>query len=246
MPAAEQDLGFGRTYRQLAGRNSMHPPAKDVIVESGKKMASDLREGLWTFFEDIRQATVGEEGINGIDSRSADTGHQQRQGQRRIPVNEDIRHRAKMKKEIKGEKLESEGSNMVLCGVEGPPPSVKTTKSFWKEFGLDTPSNNDKHNFPNNEQRTPVANAPLVELDDNWDDWESPAMSQTSPKHDLRMEEKLRSSSDGLPWPELKHLTPSRLSRTVSDLMKEWESPGNTQQMSPAGLDDQALASPHI
>jgi len=28
-------------------------------------MATDLRDGLWTFFEDIRQATVGEEGVNG-------------------------------------------------------------------------------------------------------------------------------------------------------------------------------------
>lgn len=31
------------------------------ILRTGKKMANDFRDGLWTFFEDLRQATVGDE-----------------------------------------------------------------------------------------------------------------------------------------------------------------------------------------
>ncbi|KAL8722825.1 MAG: hypothetical protein Q9225_000774 [Loekoesia sp. 1 TL-2023] len=34
---------------------------KEVFIETGKQLVGDLREGLWTFFEDLRQATVGEE-----------------------------------------------------------------------------------------------------------------------------------------------------------------------------------------
>ncbi|KAI4242909.1 MAG: hypothetical protein L6R40_003782 [Gallowayella cf. fulva] len=34
---------------------------KEVFLETGKQFVGDLREGLWTFFEDLRQATVGEE-----------------------------------------------------------------------------------------------------------------------------------------------------------------------------------------
>ncbi|KAL8680059.1 MAG: hypothetical protein Q9186_003698 [Xanthomendoza sp. 1 TL-2023] len=34
---------------------------KEVFLETGKQLVGDLREGLWTFFEDLRQATVGEE-----------------------------------------------------------------------------------------------------------------------------------------------------------------------------------------
>ena len=34
---------------------------KDHIVETGKQFVGDLREGLWNFIEDLRQATVGEE-----------------------------------------------------------------------------------------------------------------------------------------------------------------------------------------
>ncbi|KAI4186392.1 MAG: hypothetical protein L6R41_003510 [Letrouitia leprolyta] len=35
--------------------------SKEVFIETGKQLVGDLREGLWTFFEDLRQATVGEE-----------------------------------------------------------------------------------------------------------------------------------------------------------------------------------------
>ena len=36
---------------------------KDALLETGKQLVGDLRGGLWTFFEDLRQATVGEEAI---------------------------------------------------------------------------------------------------------------------------------------------------------------------------------------
>lgn len=34
---------------------------KEMLLRTSKKMATDLRDGLWTFWEDLRQATVGEE-----------------------------------------------------------------------------------------------------------------------------------------------------------------------------------------
>lgn len=43
---------------------------KEVFIETGKQLVGDLREGLWTFFEDLRQATIGEEAIGNADHRS--------------------------------------------------------------------------------------------------------------------------------------------------------------------------------
>ena len=43
---------------------------REVLLNTGKRMASDFRDGLWTFIEDLRQATVGDEGINGTTSRT--------------------------------------------------------------------------------------------------------------------------------------------------------------------------------
>ncbi|KAI9760669.1 MAG: hypothetical protein M4579_001533 [Chaenotheca gracillima] len=40
-------------------------PQKDAILRSGRQMAEGLREGLWTFLDDLRQATVGDEAVHG-------------------------------------------------------------------------------------------------------------------------------------------------------------------------------------
>ena len=37
---------------------------KDVILGTGKQLVGDFRQGLWTFFEDFKQLTVGDEGIS--------------------------------------------------------------------------------------------------------------------------------------------------------------------------------------
>ena len=42
-------------------RRNVNGLPSDDIVETGKQLVGDLREGLWTFLEDLRQATVGEE-----------------------------------------------------------------------------------------------------------------------------------------------------------------------------------------
>ena len=42
-------------------RQSVSGPPKDAILETGKQLVGDFREGFWTFFEDLRQAAVGEE-----------------------------------------------------------------------------------------------------------------------------------------------------------------------------------------
>lgn len=57
-----------------AAYNPVTSPPKDAILESGKQLAGDYREGLWTFFEDLRQATVGDEAISNSVSRNSPSG----------------------------------------------------------------------------------------------------------------------------------------------------------------------------
>ena len=38
-------------------------PQKEILIETGKQLVGDFRQGLWTFFEDFKQLTVGDEGI---------------------------------------------------------------------------------------------------------------------------------------------------------------------------------------
>lgn len=73
-------LRFSKTYRQIAQNKAGSTPqlsispseqARDATVTGGKRVAADFREGLWTFFEDIRQATVSEEGISASETQTS-------------------------------------------------------------------------------------------------------------------------------------------------------------------------------
>ena len=44
-------------------------PPKDMILETGKQLVGDFRQGLWTFFEDLRQVTVGDEAAGASNQR---------------------------------------------------------------------------------------------------------------------------------------------------------------------------------
>jgi len=38
-----------------------HPRDQDLFIKTGQRIAADFRDGLWTFLEDLKQATVGED-----------------------------------------------------------------------------------------------------------------------------------------------------------------------------------------
>ncbi|KAK5019227.1 hypothetical protein LTR16_000801 [Cryomyces antarcticus] len=42
---------------------------REDLLRTGRQMATVFKDGLWTFIEDLRQATVGDEGVHGTQSR---------------------------------------------------------------------------------------------------------------------------------------------------------------------------------
>ena len=44
---------------------------KDVILETGKQLVGDFRQGLWTYFEDFKQLTVRDEGTSTAGPRGS-------------------------------------------------------------------------------------------------------------------------------------------------------------------------------
>ncbi|KAK5222814.1 hypothetical protein LTR72_005651 [Exophiala xenobiotica] len=239
--AGEQlQLGFGKTYKDLAA-HSRSVPSAEVLVKQGKQVYDGVREGLWTFFEDIRQATVGEEGVNGsvADQRPARP-HPKRVGK--------------------------DSSARPNRTTNGKKKHESTEPSFWKEFGLDTPqrllstqvaSGPEKSNghIPQ-KSSTDSSNPPSLlpdttdqdEVEEGWDAWDSPMTTRE------RVHGKEANKAEvGLPWPDIEKLTPSKLTRTVSDLMREWNASqdeantttdGSKQQTS--GKRASILDSPHI
>ncbi|KAJ9644398.1 hypothetical protein H2204_001750 [Knufia peltigerae] len=227
-------LGFGKTYKELAAHRRSVPSA-DVLVKQGKQVYDGVRDGLWTFLEDIRQATVGEEGING-------TVAQQR------PVRPHQKRAGKDATTTESRK------------------TAPKEPSFWREFGLDTPqrpmsnsvaksdkssghiqqkSSTDSSNPPS---LLPDSNDHEDEMDDAWDAWDSPVSVRDKARVSVG-----KKTEDGLPWPEIEKLTPSKLTRTVSDLMREWDTSHDdtatatgTSDSGMRGARSTILDSPHI
>ncbi|KAJ5673256.1 hypothetical protein N7507_002383 [Penicillium longicatenatum] len=256
-------------------RKTLPPPSREALMRTGKQMASDLREGLWTFLEDIRQATVGEEGINGTESRTISSPNSL------APPNSRKRDslaksRSRERLSVAGDKSRSSSSSSRGRGPAAEPRSGKDSKpadiasSFWHEFGVDSPAQKSPgarrspsekvdDTTPRGEkesERLGRRSGSPVEDDtaDNWDVWDTPLSgnkTHTPSSSRSTVESKLDQSpttqgssprtsasfgewnstsappdpsvTEGIPWPAITKLAPSKLQRTASNLMAEWE-----------------------
>jgi hypothetical protein len=244
----ESSQTLGKTYRDLANRNSLPPPSTDAIMRQGKQMASDLKDGLWTFFEDIRQATVGEEAITGVQgensrpkmaTRSSNTLHRKKRFSKDNTDNNNKRLHPEM--DVDDQDPTSTSTST----------TIPQDTNFWREFGVETP-HKPPHSQGINTNTNRQVSDPLLDLDDEaWDTWESPHPHPNPRIHPIVPASKTTASPQDsqMPWPELsKRLTPARLTRTVSDMMKEWDvDPGTGEGMEgQAGQDHHVLTSPHM
>jgi hypothetical protein len=222
---------------------------REQFIRAGTQMATDLKNGLFTFIEDIRQATVGDEAVNG---HGEETG-------------------------ISAKDFLAKGARKAVNGRPPLNRSASSKKSnqrtasigddFWKENGLSEPKNSAMHNkktHTNKPAQTPQKQSQkAVDEEEEWDNWETPndtfsakptdpqdssdesehsspgpASSRTSTRyhskrHDSKASSLTTTSStddatrdskrNSIPWPDLVKLSPNNLKRTASHLMKEWE-----------------------
>ncbi|KAJ5837108.1 hypothetical protein N7447_003134 [Penicillium robsamsonii] len=269
-------------------QKTLPPPSREALVRTGKQMASDLREGLWTFLEDIRQATVGEEGINGTQTRNSPNSLAPPNGRKR-----DSLAGSRSRERLLADGKLSRSSSSSSARGRGPAAETKTGKdtkpaeistSFWNEFGIDTPAQKspnaprtsdnktaNRNGANEAEQRDHLSSNSIDAQDedlDNWDSWDTPLSPQkthtpsssrstvaskrdqspitqgSSPRTsasfgDLNPASSTLDSgvSEGIPWPAITKLAPSKLQRTASNLMAEWErslSPSPERTASPS------------
>ncbi|GAB7351103.1 hypothetical protein MBLNU459_g1568t1 [Dothideomycetes sp. NU459] len=158
---------------------------QEVLLKTGRKIASDFKDGLWTFIEDLRQATVGDEGVNGTISRTQSVSQPttSQTGPRKQPS------RASLKPAAKAQPLKrsaTTGSKRVPSRSPMRQTSENATYldmggSFWKENGLEEPRAAARTVVRKQSKKsvTPqkVSHAPKNSLD-GWDTWDSPVQEQ--------------------------------------------------------------------
>lgn len=206
-----------------------------------KQIAEDFRQGLWTFVEDLRQATVGDEGISATSNRTSDF---QSRPNRRYTTDQDtirpssaVRGRVPFPEDAETT-IETPSRTSISSSQDGAPQHQRNqSKSEGKA----------RKHF----SWTPLTSDDLG--DDDWSSWDSPSekrarWSGSTVNGDIipAIPEKLddnesvfgnkrstgdllSSSPDGedklgeMPSSLLNSLAPSKIKRFSSDFIKEWE-----------------------
>lgn len=178
------EVNVGKSSAATTGPKSMSAapynpaasPPKDAILETGKQLVGDFREGLWTFFEDLRQATVGDEAILNSDSRNSPSVRNlcasKKQDSGRRGECTDL---ASALKEAKSADTKTKLDSRKLTG-DAFGPSEKGDSLHMESSAESTSSSTKSNSMP---QENPDPN----EADDSgWDSWDSPKTKDLLPR----------------------------------------------------------------
>ncbi|KAI8933035.1 hypothetical protein NX059_009684 [Plenodomus lindquistii] len=132
---------------------------RENIIRAGTQMANDFKTGLFTFIEDLRQATVGDEAVNEAEGSL-------------LPANA-------RRPSVKSARKPSDG-RPPLNRAASSKKSVQSPGSFgddfWKEMGVSDPKTTavtkKTHNQKN--MQTPQKQASKSVEEEDWDNWDTP------------------------------------------------------------------------
>lgn len=150
-------------------------PSREIIVETGKQLVGDFRQGLWTFFDDLRQVTVGDEAASSPDTRVQSSLHSGNPAKRH-----GLRERGSNAKECAITSAES----LRYSDDVAPEPSPRTRAS---KVGSEPPG-------PEVLAATNLASTTVYDLqrnannsssdsdDDGWENWDTSTTKDSTPR----------------------------------------------------------------
>ena len=164
---------------------------REVLIRTGRQMASDFKDGLWTFLEDLRQVTVGEEGVNGPQprpsqlGRSNTTGHRAERAMNRASGARPSRNPREAKRQsaaAPATKRESSNPPATSPDATKEDSLIDAGGSFWKDNGLDEPA---QAVSPVKRKTIKKPSSPQHPTTDDWDEdkawdaWDSPVADRS-------------------------------------------------------------------
>ncbi|KAI0871421.1 hypothetical protein GGS24DRAFT_471653 [Hypoxylon argillaceum] len=204
-----------------------------------KQLANDFKQGLWTFVEDLRQATVGDEAISGTTNRTTEMG---------LRLN-------KMEGDQDTIRASTSNRGRIPFPTEPGSPSDTLSRPSTSSSG-DHLQHRRTASRPEPRARKHFSWTPLTFEnldDDDWSNWDSPsvktsrwsgstvngeavpAIPETAHESEIALRRKRSTSElqqtsprtpskfEELPQAILNRLTPSNIKNTTSNFIKEWE-----------------------
>ncbi|KAK7967430.1 uncharacterized protein PG986_001707 [Apiospora aurea] len=237
-----ESYSFSKPSPVLNKRATWAPRQSPPMQPGMKQIAQDFKHGLWTFVEDLRQATVGDEGISATSNRTSGFGSRfNRTESDQDTIRASSASRGPMPFRDDFEPFEDT-------------PSKSTSGSF-----NDRAQNRGTTSRPDPKPRKHFSWTPLTfddVGDDDWSNWDSPnvrttrwsgstvsgdiipSLPERNDENEATLRRKpsraeLRSPSpqnqaklgelSELPGALLNSLNPSNIKRFSSDFIKEWE-----------------------
>ncbi|KAK3068173.1 hypothetical protein LTR53_014469 [Teratosphaeriaceae sp. CCFEE 6253] len=171
----------------------------DPLIQHGKRLATDFSTGLWTFFEDLRQATVGEEAMQGSthyptvppSKANSPEARRQRALQARASRTTLRPATAERSRAVAAATPSPARSRHVKSATQGALPDLADPSFFTSEQGVNaaTPAKDTVKKSPGGHRKTSSKAVSVSSTDAPWDTWDDdPIVS--SPKA-------LRSDSSG-------------------------------------------------
>ncbi|KAM3068977.1 hypothetical protein ACMFMG_004154 [Clarireedia jacksonii] len=169
----DTSIGITKVNSNRANRHSY----QSGVTHGAKNFAEDVKAGIWNFLEDLRQATVGDEAVNGTTTQNRDT------------------QRPLHKRESKGSLRDRRGKSPrggdynpatqrtwdSLTGANPMLLDVGVAGAIWQDSDiLTTPMK------PTNVQKRharPISFPTATADDDDWPDWDSPAGGDMKSSH---------------------------------------------------------------
>lgn len=213
------------------------------LLRAGKKVATDFKDGLWTFWEDLRQATVGEDS-HPIQPPRRKSSTQTLKAAGRNGSKTSLRDTSKRSPAIGEDSGESRRPSPARKKSTTALPDL-ADPTFWNEHGISSP---ETTRAPT--KKTPASKqAKLAEqskrsstMSEHWEWDDSPVQSRSSssitsdtvtlpstvsgsPRTSLSANKDPAepSKKESIPWPVIKKSGLGSLRRTASHLLTEWE-----------------------
>lgn len=218
---------------------------QEALLRTSKKMASEFKDGLWTFWEDLKQATVGEDHHPVPPPRRKSSSTQTLSALRNQESRNSLRPSSRASSTVSKASVETKRPSPVR--KQSTPSAITglADPSFWTQHGVVPPTQGAQPHVKKataKHTRQPSLKRLSAVSNDAWDTWDdSPEQSRSSssvasdtntlpstvsgsPRSGgINAFEPLEPTKrDPIPWPALKK-SAGTLRRTASHLMSEWE-----------------------
>ncbi|KAI2643148.1 hypothetical protein GGS21DRAFT_485658 [Xylaria nigripes] len=235
--STKDDQYIGRSSgsaSQVLTKRATWAPLQTTQQTTGvQQLASDFKQGLWTFVEDLRQATIGDEAISGTTNRTAEMSLRLNKMDGDNTIRASTANRGRIPLGLTEQESLSDSPRRSFTSSHSDctqhrrntsRPEPRARKHFsWTPLTFDNFNEDDWSNWDSSNAKSSRWSGSTVNGDATPPIAEKADEDEAKLSRQCSIAESTAPSTNGLPHTILGHLTPSNNKTTTSNILNEWE-----------------------